>query len=93
VYAFVEPESFVRVSIQLEFMGRFGTDNDYLYRFYREGKSYLWWTEGYGDVGKSIHLTLHQLNEFTPHNRISEWIIDMKEQNRYKSDVLSHETV
>lgn len=90
MYAFAKPESFVfvRVSIQLEFTGIISTDNDYLYRFYREGKSYLWYTQGYGDIGKKIHLTLHQLDEFTPHNRISEWI---EYQNMYKFDVLSHE--
>jgi hypothetical protein len=88
-----EQSLFVRVTAQLELIGQLGHDNDYLYRFYRDGKSYLWLTAGEGIVGKKLILTLYQMNEFTTHNRISELIIDKEEQNRYKCDVLLYETV
>lgn len=86
-----DPEEFVRISVELEFIGQIGSDDDYLYRFYREGKSYVWYSAGYGDIGKKVHLTLYQLKDFTPHNRISDWIINAEERGRH-TDIMKHET-
>lgn len=91
MYAFPQPEPFERIFVQLEFIGLFNSDRDYLFRFYRQGKSYFWFTDGYGDIGKQLAMDYYGLKEYTPHNRIFEWFIDMEEQGRHL-DIMKHET-